>query len=269
MGVLTVNTPATSIPWPAPSVPDARKAVARDSLRPEALRNLGLAMDKAGDSEGGRPLLDFAAERSRRDTPTELWRLQSAFIAGRSDDGVLAADALLRRDISSTERATLYAVLTAAVRDPGARTALARRLALAPWWRQSFLRDLAAKGDPDTTRALLLNLVQAGGAVSDDDVAPLLARRLAGKDYLGALSDWRVLASRRHIDLDLNDLKAPPPFGWSQTEGVGGSSAATGQGLRVDYDGVASPALPRRLVLLPRGRYRVTFLHGARATSRE
>ncbi len=257
--VLIANRPAPRVEGPPTTVARAAAAIAADPLNPAALRNLGLARAVAGNRAGARQLLDFAATRSRRDSPTERWLMADGVARGRFDEAFRAADALLRRDIDDRERERLFGLLTAAARHDASRPALVARLADNPWWRLAYMRKLDALADPRDAGAVFAALSTSAWPATPLELSPLLERLVALKQYRLAAQDWLQFAKPRHDPGDPSDLAAPAPFGWSEAEGAGGSSAIEDGALRVDYDGYGPARLPRRLLALPAGRFTLSW----------
>ncbi len=253
--------PAKQTPIADPSLATALAALRTDPLQVAALRNLGLALDRGGDRADADPLMALAGERSKRDTITALWLLQRALERGQYDAAFDQADALLRRDIDTALRARLYGLLTAASALAPARPALAQRLAARPWWRESFLRELAAKGDPAAGEALLVALGHVGAGSSPEESEAFLARRVAQGEFAVAVEEAERLFGEAVRNPD--DVTTPPPVGWSTADGEGASSAVQDGRLAVTYDGFASPELPRRLLALAPGAWTLTFQHRA------
>ena len=184
--VFWANTPPRSLSTSS-NVNTVLSAVRDDPLKVEALRALALALDWAGDRAEAAPLMGLAGERSKRDTAASLWLMQRALEAGRYDEAFANADALLRRDIEPERRERLYALLTAAAALDPARPALAKRLGERPWWRESFLRDLAAKGEPDAGQSVLVALQAAGAGASAEEGQAFLVRRVASGQFGAAV----------------------------------------------------------------------------------
>lgn len=261
LAVFTIlaNIPIEPAPWPPPGVSAARRDLARDPLDPALERDLGLSLDRAGDAADADRLMSFAASRSRRDTPTEDWLLVRRLSQGRYDEALRAADTLLRRDIDEDKRQKLFALLVAAAHYDASRPALIARLAPAPWWCLAFLRELVAHADPADTRRVLAALAGSGHPPEDQALAPYVDRLVDLRDYRAAARDWWTFSRPRRDPDAVNDLRAPPPFGWSPAFGEGASSVLDAGSLRVDYDGYAAPQLPRRLVALDPGSHRITW----------
>lgn len=262
------NAPEKTAPWPPQGVTAARLDLARDPLDPALERNLALSLDRAGDTLGADRLMTFAGGRSRRDTPTEDWLLVRRLSQGRYGEAFQAADTLLRRGIDEGKRARLFTLLVAAAHYDASRPALVSRLAPSPWWRLAFMRELAAHADPADTRRVLAALAATRKPAVDLELAPYLDRLVDRRDYRAAARDWRDFSRPRRNPAEVNDLKARPPFGWSPAYGEGASSALEGRALRVDYDGYAAPQLPRRLVALAPGLYRITWREKAEGDPR-
>ena len=250
----------------------ARAATDRNPLDVVALRSLGLALDRQGDARDAEAVMSFAALRSWRDWPTLVWLIPRRIAQGDYVNALSQADALMRQDIDNDLREPLIRLMIAAAADKDARPAVVARLADKPWWRESFLPRLAAQGDVADVRAVLLGLAKTSAPASGVEAAPFLQRLVDAKDYPGAASLWATLSPARGSSRDLigdGDFSAPADptvFGWSVAAGVGATSAIEappggrgGSALRVDYDGFSTPTLPRRLLVLGPGRYRLTW----------
>jgi hypothetical protein len=229
--------------------------LASDPLDVTALRDLGLALDRAGDPESADRLMSFASRLGWRDGPTQAWLFARRLRDGRFAEAFLHADALLRREPDGAMAARLFPVLIAATGIDAARGALIGRLKDAPPWRSAFLRTMAGTGDIALARAILLALEAGPTPAPPQDVAPYIERLVAAKDYARALADWRTLDGGHQTG-------APDgtPFTWSDTQGEGASSEVSAlpgapghTALRVAYDGYALPTLPRRLLALAPG----------------
>lgn len=259
MFTVTLNSPPKAPRWPPGSVSSSRQALARDALDPALQRNLALALDRAGESVDAERVMTFAASRSHRDTPAENWLLLRGLSAGRFDQAFRAADGLLRRGIDDEKRARLVRLLVAAAHYDTSRPALIGRLGEAPWWRLNYMRRLGAEADPTDVEAVFAGLSKTANPPTQIEITPYLERLIGQRAYAVAERDWRNFSKPSRDPNDVADMAAPPPFGWSSTFGEGGSSGLDAGVLRVDYDGYASPLLPRRLMALPPGAYTITW----------
>ena len=248
-------------------------ALLRDPLSVPALRELGLRLDRDGDLDRADALLSFTGRRTWRDGPTEAWLLRRRLDQDRYREAFESADSLLRRDADGTTRPVLFELLIAAAADPLARPALEHTLAAAPWWRGDFLRALGLQGDAAGAQAVLANLALGATPPSPTEYAPFIDRLVAAGTYGDARIAWLAIARPRDPatadvrDGDFAGASDGTPFTWSTATGVGGSSetttapdeGATPRALRVDYDGFSMPQLPTQLLVLPAGRYGLSW----------
>ena len=256
-----------------PTVAAARAAIDRNPLDVVALRSLGMALDRQGNTRDAEAVMAFAALRSWRDWPTLAWLIPRRIAQGDYVNAFNQTDALMRQDIPNDGlREPLIKLMIAAAADNNARPAVVARLAGKPWWRKGFIPRLAVVSDVDSVRAVLLALAQSPGPASGDEVAPFLQRLVDAGDYAGAAGLWAALSPGARStpgfigDGDFSAPADPTVFGWSVAAGVGATSAIeappggrAGVALRVDYDGFSTPTLPRRLLVLGPGRYRLTW----------
>lgn len=261
--------PEHSLPTPVA----ARAAIDRNPLDVVALRSLGLALDRQGKARGAEAIMGFAALRSWRDWPTLVWLIPRRIAQGDYVNALSQTDALMRQDIpNDTLREPLIKLMIAAAADNNARPAVVARLADMPWWRKGFIPRLAVVSDVESVRAVLLALAKSPGPASGDEVAPFLQRLVDAGDYAEAAGLWAALSPGARSmpgfigDGDFSAAADPTVFGWSVAAGVGATSAIEappggrgGVALRVDYDGSSTPTLPRRLLVLGPGRYRLTW----------
>ena len=254
---------------PSPSM----QTLSRDPLDLPALRDAGLAWAARGQDARAAAILEFVARHSWRDIPTQAWRMRRRLQAGDFNGAFENADALLRQDADGKSRPVLFGLLTAAAAFVEARPALEARLAQAPWWRADFLQALGVKGDAPGALIILATLASGSTPPGPEEYAPLVNRLVARKDYVGALDAWNQIArpapAEAAMALRDGDFVRGwdhTPFTWSVAEGVGATSETVrrsapvrSQVLRVAYDGYSSPSLPAQLLVLPPGRYRLTW----------
>ena len=266
--------------WQGPTGPEehlpteasARAAIDRNPLDVTALRSFGVALDHAGRTRDADAVLSFAATRSWRDWPTLVRLIPRRIGEGDYANALAQTDALMRQNVDDSLREPLIKLMIAATADNAARPAVIERLADKPWWRASFLPRLSVVGDVDGVRAVLLGLAKSPAPVTGVETAPFLNRLVEAGDYAGAASLWTALSPTPRAapgligDGDFSAPADPTPFGWSVATGVGATSAIeappggrAGPALRIDYDGFSMPALPRRLLVLGPGRYRLTW----------
>ena len=250
----------------------ARAEIAHDPIDLAALRSWGLSLDQSGRTAAAEAVMTFVSRQSWRDVPALVWLVPRRIREGDFVSATADADALMRLDIPDGLREPLIKMMIAAADDDGARPALVGRLADRPWWRESFLPRLAVAGNIAAARAVLLALADGPAPADGAEIAPLLGRQADLGAYADALRDWRRLTPTRPThddpvrDGDFSARPDPTVFGWSLAVGVGAQSAIEaapggldGKALRIDYDGFSSPDLPRQLLVLGPGRYRVEW----------
>ena len=261
--VLAAN-PHLIAPADGVSSAQARRWLADDPLDVSALRALGLALYAEGRPGSADAVLTFAGQRSWRDLETDRWLFERRLIEGRLPEAFAEADAMLRLDIDESLRAPLIHVVVLTLGDKTAQTTLAQHLAGSPWWRLDFMRRLDADGSEDDARAVLLELAKTPAPPTPDEYAPYIRRMVKRGAYRQAWSDWRWLA-RPGAALDRADIEggfAPfdgTPFTWNGADGAGATSSIESGTLRIEYDGYGEPTLPGRMLVLPAGRYSLSW----------
>lgn len=258
-----VVTPSTTI-----------DAIRRDPLDLPALRVRAWAL---ADTEQRRRTLEFILRRTWRDGPTDGWLLGDKLARGDLAGAVSCADALLRLDANGKARPLLFSLLTKATSFVEARPILAAHLSARPWWRQDFLQYLDLHGDPTAALLLMSDMATVSGPATPTESAPLIDRLVSARDFVGALEAWRQIAprgpERATLLRDGNFTLAwdLTPFTWRPATGVGATSEVRDETdsrqsepngsrtLRIDYDGFGAPSLPAQLLVLPAGKWRLSW----------
>ncbi len=250
----------------------ARWALGRNPLNVTAIRVAGLALDAQGASAPAERLVRFAGTRGWRDIPTELWLMRRNLAERRLDEAIENADAVLRESDEPALNAQVLSVLTTAANFTPAVRPLAQRLSLSPPWRGAFLAALGGSPQDRAGANAILTVLRMGPTPpTADEMSPYIDRLVSEGQYALALDRWRALApgvpGAGQVIHD-GDFAAPTDataFTWSLAQGAGGAATAgrlpddPGQGgLRVDYDGVSQPALPRQLLAPGPQAYRIT-----------
>lgn len=199
----------------------ARRALAADPLDVRAIRVLGLAAERTGDTALAEKLLDNAGARSRRDGPTQLWLFARHAALGDYDEAFARADALLR---DRPELATrFYPVLADMAARPEATDALAKRLKTPPPWRDSFMQTYINQAtDPRRPLALLERMEASGVKPSPVERRAMLNRLVQGGNYQPAFVFWVQSLSRVDLEAladirngDFNPHVEDGPFNWT------------------------------------------------------
>jgi hypothetical protein len=256
------------------TVAAARADVAGDPLDPAALSALGGALDRTGDPARAGRLMALAGRLSWRDGRAQMWLLHHDLAAGDYPGAAVAADALLRTQDDPAVYEPVFAALVDAARQDAALAPIAARLAPAPQWRTSFLIRLSrAPWGIAGGERLLTALRPTPVPPTDAELAPYVQRLTAEARYAQALADWRRLsraAPARPAAIQDGEFESgvwdTMPFTWWPGDGAGGYAAVDagpGQGadraMRVRYDGVSAPTLPRQLLVLAPGVWRIRW----------
>jgi len=251
----------------------ARQAVGRDPLDVAALRTFAFVRERQGRVGDAERIMSMAGRRSWRDGLVHAWLFQNHLRQGRIAEAMDDADSLLRREYDPPLREKLFAVLTAMAAYPADRAVLVERLGEDPPWRGAFLAVAARAADPDPTRSVLAGLRLGPKPPTADEITPIVSRLTGDRRYGEALAEWNEVsrpgASPGALmrDGDFAAAADGTAFTWSAEDGPGATTdveSAPGDGgrhgLRVEYDGYSTPSLPRQLLILSPGRYRLSWL---------
>lgn len=256
---------------PAAAVRFARLALDQDPLQSGALSLLAAVEDEAGRKEKAAILMTAAARQSRRNDAADYYLFNTYMDAGKYEQALLHADALLRRRFVSLGP-SVYPRILQGFNDPAFVDALAARLAKKPEWRSNFLIFANQKfSDPDTAFAIYAALQKAGSAPTSDELAPYLQRLLGAERYEKAYLSWIIFLPPSTIsrltnvyDGGFDDWPEAHPFGWELGEGIRGSAEPStpygrpGKALMLDFDGLRLPRFPGQTLVLSPGPYRFT-----------
>ena len=249
----------------------AREAMTAAPLNVTALRALGLALARSGAHDRAFAVLAFTGGRSWRDLETHRWLFDEHLARGERAAAVADADAILRRTLDPGPINWALDRLVEEAGHPATLPPLAARLGQKPAWRGPFTHRILARADRlAAAQTLFLALKSTPNPANADDIAELTTALVAHGDVEAALDSWARLgpgartgerllrngAFERAADGSL--------FDWRLDDGLGSSAAiepspsGPGSALRVSYDGFSPPSLPRQLLVLAPGRYRLT-----------
>lgn len=242
------------------------QAVAADPLNVAALRTLGLTFASSGDEARAEAVMTVASRLSRRDIPVQSWLVERKLAEGDYESALYHADALMRRSPAASR--TIVPLLSSSASGPEGTRFLVARLAEGPPWRTRMLNELTLAA-PETTRAVLLGLRSTPTPPTTSEVQPYLALLIGARRYSQAHEDWLLLSpsASKEIPYDgeFKGGRAAMPFNWSLPSSSGASAELTdapddlgARALLVSYDGFSQPPLPRQLMALAPGRYRLT-----------
>ncbi|MGH6985729.1 MAG: tetratricopeptide repeat protein [Caulobacteraceae bacterium] len=249
----------------------SQRALGLDPLNLAALNELGLSRSKLGQTTGAEAAMTLAQRLSRRDPAAETWLFQHRLMEGDAEDAFIEADIALRTNPDPALRAALFRIFDLSLPVPDARAALERRLELQPPWRSDYLASAPGRlSDPTLALPLLKSLESGAAPPSAPERAAFIAALLARQKWRAALQDEAILTARPAMaqawlrDGGFTGLGDVGPFDWDLQPAPGAEASfdrdAEGGGeLRIGYNGFSHPSLPRQLLVLSPGAWRLSW----------
>lgn len=250
----------------------AKRALEQAPLSARAYSIVGQAAAASGDGAHADALMAAAARRALRDAPSQTWIFARALERSDFPEALSAYDALMRRRPDLAERLS-PPVFAAADALEEARAVLARRLALAPTWRSSFLAAYSrASTRPAAIHALLAALRTTAAPPTDPEMRVYIDRLLRDGSYVAAYVAWAghhpTAAAAAGAGVSDGGFEQEgillAPFGWNLTNGDGASAQrlplpdGTGFGLQATVSGgLARRTIAEQMLVLPKGQYRL------------
>ncbi|MDE2410904.1 MAG: hypothetical protein KGM18_03905 [Sphingomonadales bacterium] len=247
---------------------ESERALSAAPVDPASSATLGAARAALHDTAGADQAFRIAGSLGWRIFYTQAYWIQRALAVGDYRVATLRLDALARQSPALLRQRQLIDPFEAS---PPARAALAERLAVAPW-RNLYAGEVEGL-EPDQLgqRALVLeSLANRGTELGCDPIAPMVSALIARGALVQAASLWR--GHCRHagskliydgnfaaatIDHDRSD------FAWSflGQRDVSLLLSPDGAGQAVMVDSTAMRRIPfmRQLLLVPPGRYKLTW----------
>ncbi len=249
----------------------ARRSLQRLQLNPSSLATYGLAEARLGNTQAANQLVEEAGKLGWRSVIVQIWLLRSHLLSGDAVGATQHLDAIMRRE--DPVQPTMLNVAELLAHDPRGAAAIAARLAANPIWRAPLFDFMASDRRPDAEIVegrLITMLAATSDPPAGTELGPYLKRLVSEGQFVEARTMWlSVRRPRPAVSLvDNGDLSAPSdgtPFDWSTGESDGWSAeidpapAAQGNGLRIEYDGVADVSPPHELIVLKPGAYRLTL----------
>lgn len=245
----------------------ARAALAMNPTLAPAARILGLEAFMHGDERRGTRLLQYAAEMSRRDVPTQLWLLEKE-VAANNVRGALDHFRIILR-VSPASQDTLFPVLTSALDHPDLVGPIAQRAQGEPW-AEPFMRYASANAvDPANAAKVVLLLARLGTPPPPDMIQGLMTRLIDARRIVAAAAVYRLVDRRwnaaslvAQLDGDFSRGNDLPPFGWTVNPDLAWRGAPSGgqpdnPALNVRADEPGAMVVAQRMLLLRPGRYRL------------
>lgn len=254
----------------SPSLAEAhgRKALTHAPLSVRAVSVLGQAAVARGEFQNADALMQAAARRSLRDAPSQTWLFARALDRQDYPAAMRSLDVLLRRrpELNETLFPVLFPLLDAA---PGARAALAERLALTPPWRPLLLTSYSRTASQPAFAYHLHQLLRDGPAPpTDQEARAYIDRLVRDRAYVAALVAWQQqrpkTAAGLLIDGGFEAEDRLPPFGWQLLAADGGAAeiirSPSGEGRALQataLGGLQRQRLAEQLLVLAPGSYRL------------
>jgi hypothetical protein len=243
---------------PARSIAAARAALDRHPLDPDALTRLGLAEAAAGQTERADLELSTAARRSWWSGDAHAWLMDRRLAQHRFGEAFEHADSLLRRVTTDAERTRLIDVLARAAVDPAAAAPMIRRLGTQPPWRAYLLQAMGDRAEAETAmRTILAGLAAGSSPPLPAEYAGFVNRITGLGRYADGWAAWRA-AARAPEDGRLAPVSDGSDFTWSLPAGPGLTTLVRPDAIVVGYDADKDSALPRRMLVLAAGRWRLS-----------
>ena len=244
----------------------ANAALRRAPLSEEPFLLAGVAALSSGEHEMSRHLLEEARRRNPRSRPARLFLLDRYLRDVRIQEATREI-AVLTRLIPETNK-VLIPELARLASNPATIDTLARALDTDDRLQQSVLMHLASIG-ADANIVLRLAGSKAFNKHSEANApwrSKLLENLITKGEVNRAHGIWTRFAgigqpdAIRIYDPQFEGMVGPPPFNWSFVASANGVAEPSAHGgLDVQYYGRATVDLARQLIILPPGRYRLSF----------
>ena len=168
----------------------ARQSLARSRLNVVALRVAGLAREgRNAEDERAAGFMALAGQLGWRDTPTQVWYVNTASAIGEYEIAMQRADALLRRQEYPGQ---ILAFVRAAGAIDQARPSVLARLVENPAWRPRLFLDAATMSEDQHQglTALIAALRHSPAPVRREEIAPYLDGLVRARDPGRAYQVW-------------------------------------------------------------------------------
>jgi hypothetical protein len=250
----------------------AEAGVRASPINVRAIRALGLVATLRNNERAAQRLFAYGETLTRRDLPTELWLIEYAVQHDNIPAALLHYDRALRTNVEA--RSLLFPVLISAASQPQIAGPLGRILAARPeWWAAFIATMITTPTSSASSLAFLLGQIRLNPSDPTDGplVPPALARLVNDREYARAYQLYRSLRPVRGRPPAVNDggfeaAASLPPFDWTFVEEVDLSASReareNGYVLRLRSGRIQSGDVARQLLVLPAGRYRLSFIAG-------
>lgn len=248
--------------------PHSERALRRDPLAHDALRQLGQYYARTGNEAKGRQLIKLSAQLSRRDSTGQLWLADDGLKNGQTTDALRAIDTVIRTQ-PDTHEATFKA-LGSLLADPAFRRFFVDYVRKQPPWLKPFVEyNIATLPNPESLSQTLLQMKPFPKHLLTDQSAGTLLTTLVNRAPIQRARDFYVRLpgsdSRALTSLAFArpaDALRFPPFGWEliSDNNVQGFGDAGGDSFSIEA--LAMPGrrgiAARKILFLRPGSYRWT-----------
>jgi hypothetical protein len=243
----------------------ARVAIRNEALTASALRSYGYAVDAAGRKNKAARVFALVEKISRREAAAQIWLIEYDVARENVKQALVHYDTVLRT--SPEAQAGLLPILVSATEDRTLLSAFVEILSRGPKWRYPFYA-LLTKQMPSSENAAYLYHALRGtrGAFHKEAVADLISSLAAKKDYSIAYSIYARAAPEAYKSpFSFSQNEGIPPFDWQITDSQEASvtlstaDSSSNRSNRLDFraEAEAEEPLARKLLVLPRGKYRL------------
>lgn len=251
---------------------EARQAIARDLLIPDAWRILALSSISAMEPDATTlKFLEMSSFVSRRDVPTNVLLFERYAQKDRKA-AFRELDLALRR--SSHGREVLLPILAKGIEEADFRQLVLDAIKQDRGWRDEFFRQLGSVPLDDQVLGSFVRELSEPAVKQARSSLLLLAADLVAAGRYGsaeALATRLVDAPSFPINGDFEKEEVPPPFGWAEQSGPSYDAAVGAYGGDIDGRRAlylrASTTVPvevaRQIVFLPTGRHRIKAIAGS------
>lgn len=198
----------------------SERALRRDPLARNALRQLGQYYARTGNEAKGRQLIELSSQLSRRDSTGQLWLAEDGLKNGRTTAALRAIDTVIRTQ-PDTHDATFRALGSLLV-DPEFRGVFVDYVRKQPPWLKPFVEyNITALPNPEALSQTLLQIKPFPKHLLTDQSAGTLLTMLVNRAPIQQARDFytRLPGSNSKALTSLAftrpaDALRFPPFGW-------------------------------------------------------
>lgn len=250
----------------------ATRALSRDPTNVIAARTLGLVYARRGNQPVSDRLLHYAEALSRRDLATQLWFIESSVQRNDIDEALRHYDRALRT--SRRARDVLLPILVRAAADPAISDPLARLVAQRPPWWSAFMNALTDRAPSAAAldRFVRVSRLDQSNPGDRNKLAAALDRMIGLGAYRDAAQLYATFGNPipagpervRNGGFEEEGGFGPLEWRYANEPDLAGVRAASpsGAALTVTASPGANGEVARQLLLLPPGRFRLSYRTG-------